>query len=210
MAKTSKERLAEAQQRLSGLGGADSQTWRAAFEELHAAERAFAADRGDQYATPVDLETRWDVGAPLPHLIANESSVFIVCHASTPDPSWDGTYATVVSPGDTDPAPLLIIEATRCQEVRLGGPNDEALHGHPLAGKGLEGYRLNEVHNSLWIEHVIRVNSVHPMHSDEGFRELRHFVLPFHDEMVEVLAASIEITAVNGTIGTCSSGLQSD
>lgn len=74
------------------------------------------------------------------------------------------------------------------------------LSGHALAGRGLEGYRLNEVHNSEWIEQAIRVNSVHPGHRDEPFRKLRHYVLPFHDDTVEVLTDSLEMSVVEGTI----------
>jgi hypothetical protein len=200
-------RLTTAQERLKHLGGSDSQTWQDAFDELHAAERSLAASRREQYAVPVDDGPLWDVGAPLPHLIANGWSVHIVCHANQRDPAWDGTYVTMVSPGDSAPSPLLLLEATGCAEIRMGGPNDEALGGHPLSGKGLVGYRLNEVHNSEWIERAIQVNSVHPSHRDEPFRQLRHFVLPFHDEMVEVLARSIETTLVHGTLRGVLTGL---
>lgn len=178
----------------------DRHSWRAAYDELHAAERRLAAARGEQYAELVDIGAQWDVGAPLPHLLANGSSVHIVCHASAPDPNWDGTYVTIVSPSDSHPTPLLVIEAKQCAEVRFGGPNDEALRGHPLSGKGLESYRVNEVRNSEWIEQVIRVNSVHPSHRDEPFRRLHHFVLPFHDETVEFLAHSLETALVSGTL----------
>jgi hypothetical protein len=54
--------------------------------------------------------------------------------------------------------------------------------------------------NSAWIEEAIRVNSVHPSHSDAPFRELRHYALLFHDEMVEALAMSIESQVVRGTM----------
>lgn len=143
----------------------------------------------------------------MPHVIANGSSVYIVCRARVHDPTWDGTYVRGVSPSDLDSSPLLVIEAKRCAEVRFGGPNDESLNGHGLASKGLVGYHLNEVHNSAWIEQVIRVNSVHPYHRDEPFRALRHFVLPFHDEMVEILARALETTVVHGTLRDVLTGL---
>lgn len=54
--------------------------------------------------------------------------------------------------------------------------------------------------NSRWIDDAIKVNSVHPRHSDAPFRQLHHYVLPFHDEMLEALAASIESRLVKGTM----------
>lgn len=204
---TAEQRLAAAQLRLRQLTGSDSATWAAVLDELRAAEREVASERGESYAVPVEDGPRWDTGAPLPHLLATGSSTYIVCHASEPHPGWDGTSVTVVSAADDNDSPLLVIEAKRCAEVRLGGPNDEALNGHPLYGKGLVGYQLNEVRNSDWIEQVIRVNSVHPLHRDEPYRRLRHFVLPFHDEMVEVLAHSIETTKVTGTLRGVLTGL---
>ena len=142
-----------------------------------------------------------DTGAPLPHLVSNGSRAFAVCMASVPDPGWDGTCARVVSPADEDPSPLVVIETRGCAQVRLGGPNDEATHGHPLHGRGLAGYAAHEVVNSAWIEEAIKVNSVRPHHSGAPFRRLHQYALLFHDEMLEALARGIETRQVTGTIG---------
>jgi hypothetical protein len=45
--------------------------------------------------------------------------------------------------------------------------------------------------NPAWVEKTIRVNSVHPSHSHTQFRQLHHYALLFHDEMVEALADGI-------------------
>ena len=108
----------------------------------------------------------------------------------------------VVSPADPQPSPFVVIEMWGCAETRFGGPNDEAIRGHPLHGKGLAGYRAHEVVNSGWIEEAIKVNSVHPHHSDAAFRQLHHYALLFHDEMLEALARGIESRLVTGTMGT--------
>ena len=172
---------------------------REAWEQQLQAERDLAAARGEQYARVIDLGPRWDAGAPLPHLITNRSRAFIACLASQRDPSWDGTWVQMVSPADEAPSLFVVIELRGCAEVRFGGPNDEARHGHPLHGKGLAGYRAHEVVNSAWIEEAIKVNSVHPHHSDAPFRQLHHYVLLFHDEMLEALARGIESRLVEGT-----------
>ncbi len=174
--------------------------WRLAREDQLEAERDLAAARGEPYARVIDIGPRWDVGAPLPHLISNGSRAFIVCLASQPDRDWDGTYVTMVSPADASAVPFVVIELWGCQNIRFGGPNDEAMHGHPLHGKGLVGYQAHEVFNSAWIEDAIKVNSVHPSHSDLPFRKLHHYALLFHDEMLEALASGITAQLVSGTI----------
>lgn len=110
--------------------------WRAGWEQQPQAERDLAAARGEQYAEVIEVGPRWDAGAPLPHLIGNGSRAFMVCMASDPDPDWEGAYVRVVSPADSHRRPLVVIEMWGCAEIRFGGPNDEAIHGHPLHGKG--------------------------------------------------------------------------
>ena len=97
------------------------------------AERELAAARGEPYARVIDIGPRWDAGAPLPHLIGNGSRTFAVCLADQPDPDWDGNYLTIASVDDDHPSLFVMIELWGCQEIRLGGPNDE-LAGHPLYG----------------------------------------------------------------------------
>ena len=205
------QRLAAARERVRELGSSlrtdTMQAWRQAWQRQLQAERDLAAARGEQYAEVIDIGPRWDTGAPLPHLVSNGSRAFVVCRASDCDPDWDGTYVRVASPADEHPSPFVVIEIRGCAQVRFGGPNDEAIGGHPLHGKGLGGYRAHEVVNSAWIEEAIKVNSVHPRHSDAPFRQLHHYALLFHDDMLEALAGGIESRLVTGTMTAILEGL---
>ncbi len=197
------QRLASAQARvreLPRLGKSTRDAWRAAYADLLQAERDLAASRGEQYAVPIDIGPRWDTGAPLPHVVGNGTRTFVACLADQPDPGWDGSYVTVASVDDEHPSLFVVIELWGCRELRMGGPNDEAVAGHPLDGKGLAAYRAHEVVNSAWIEDAIHVNSVHPNHSDEPIRQLHHYALLFHDEMIEALARGIEARLIQGTL----------
>jgi hypothetical protein len=197
-------RLADARRRVRELASNLTRDTMAALRAAHGeqlrAERELAAVRGEQYARVIDVGQRWDTGAPLPHLISNGSRAFVVCLAAQSDPHWDGTFVRVVSPDDTHISLFVVIELWGCAEIRFGGPNDEAIAGHPLHGKGLAGYRAHEVVNSAWIEDAIQINSVHPHHSDAPFRRLHHYVLMFHDEMLEALADGIEARLAEGTM----------
>src|SRR3974390_3302630 len=76
----------------------------------------------------------------------------------------------------------------------LGSPNDEALNGHRLWGRGLEFYSFQEVIHSDWIAELERRNRVHLRHSTKLFEELRHFVITFKEEILECVARSFEVT----------------
>lgn len=171
-------------------------------DRRRAAEREAARLRGEQYAEVIDLAAPWSPGAPLPHVVSDGQNAYVVCLAHDPDPAWDGTYTTGRSPDDREEVPILVLELGGCRELRVGGPNDEALQGHPLWGRGLVVYAAHEVHNSEWIASAIRVNSVHPYHSDAAFAGLHHYLFAFHDDMVEALAHSLEVTVRQGTLSS--------
>jgi hypothetical protein len=172
----------------------------AALNRVYEAERRLAESRGEEWAEVIDLGVRWDIGAPLPHLVSNASTAILVCHASVRDPNWDGTYVRVASPSDTDAASLLEFTFTGCHSALIGGPNDEVRAGHPLHGSGLQPYEAHVVHNSAWIAREERINSVHPMHTAEGYRQLNHYLFLFHDELFEALALDVSVRSINGTI----------
>lgn len=179
---------------------ASGYTDRDAHRELTKAERQLAAARGESWAEPIDLAAQWDTGAPLPHLVSNGSAAVLICYASAVDPSWDGTYAAVVSPTDPMPAQLLEFTFERCHATKFGGPNDEVISGHPLFSRGLEPYGPHIVHNSPWIAEAERINSVHPLHQGGWSQRLKHYFFMFHDETFEALAADLRVDQVHGVL----------
>ncbi|MEJ2579686.1 MAG: hypothetical protein P8Z68_11440 [Kineosporiaceae bacterium] len=84
--------------------------------------------------------------------------------------------------------------------VRFGHPNDEALSGHPLNGRGLEPYAAHEVHNSALLAEHARINSIHPHHDPARWAKVRHYFLAFRDDVVEVLAEGVSAGTARGTM----------
>jgi hypothetical protein len=76
----------------------------------------------------------------------------------------------------------------------------EALHGHPLYGRGLVFYHAHEIGNSPWPPEHILINSVHPRHCDEPWRRLHHYFLAFHAEMFEALAETVTGRVVRASL----------
>lgn len=189
-------RLAEAQARADDLsstieaaqGFGDWDGLHAAGQEILAAQREIASIAGDEYAVELEFELPWDTGAPLPHLLANGHRAYLLFFLADADPDWDGTSVRIVDPATTEVQPLGVVEFHRVHAITFGGPNDEALEGHPLHGKGLRPYGAHLVVNSRWIADAERMNSVHPHHRGGWHDRLNHYTFCFHDETFECLA----------------------
>ncbi len=140
-----------------------------------------------------DFPVKWDVGAPLPHVIADEHRTFIIFYVREIDPNWDGTYVTVKNPADGCVESLALVEFKRCASFRMGTPNDEVLEGHPLSGRGLDSYTAQVVQNSRWINELETINKVHSGYREDRWRELTHYILWFHDSTFECIAESYKV-----------------
>lgn len=186
------ERLRQALAAFSTPGGGLKE-WDTADQEVLRLERRLAAAKGEEYAERLAFPVKWDIGAPLPHLMRNDYRALLAFLVSEPDPNWDGTYITVKSPADAEPEPLALVEFEGCISAKLGSPNDEVHSGHPLCGKGLECYTAQEVVNSRWLKEVQAINSVHHMYRPENWVGLHHYVFWFHDTTFECLADSFKV-----------------
>ena len=80
------------------------------------------------------------------------------------------------------------LEFSRCSISKFGYPNDEALGGHRLYGKGLGFYSFFEVIDSEWIAELRKVNQVR-FPNFRAFAGKRHFIITFHDSTFECIAS---------------------
>ena len=195
------ERLAEAQVRLDRAKaalapkhqGGEWEEYFAAREALLKLERVLAAAKGEEHAVPLDFPVRWDIGAPLPHVLQSDSKAFLTFYVREPDHDWDGTCVTVKDPGDGSVESLALVEFLGCISAKLGSPNDEVFEGHPLNGKGLYCYTAQRVVNSRWLAELKAINSVHSCYNPARWRKLKHYVFWFHDTTFECVAESFTV-----------------
>ena len=174
--------------------GGEWEEYRAAQAALLEAERALAASRDEEHAVPLaGFPVRWDIGAPLPQLLRNDYRALLAFYVKTVDPAWDGTYARIVDPASDASEQLALVTFTRCTSAKLGAPNDEVFHGHPLHGKGLDGYTAQLVRNSRWLAELQRINSVHAGYDPARWQGRNHYVLWFHDTTFECVAEGFTV-----------------
>lgn len=173
--------------------GGEWAEYNAADTALLSAERELAAAKGEEYAVPSDFPIQWDIGAPMPFLVTNDHKTFLIFYVRSFDPNWDGTYVTVQDPTNANAEPMALVEFKGCASAKLGVPNDEVFHGHPLEGKGLEPYSAQIVRNSKWATELERINQVHSMYNADRWRGVKHFVFWFHDSTFECVANGYEV-----------------
>lgn len=174
-------KLAEGQTRLTSVLNSDvsDQDRLGAFAMVAEAQRALAAAKGEEYATPYDIGFEPEAAVSGAILLQTEYAAFLIFNAM--QPRGNGTR--------TD-AGLGVVETRRCSLTKFGYPNDEAPPGHPLAEKGLHEYGVFEVMNSRWIRQLTEHNRV--QFPDTVDSSERHFIFTFHDSTLECIVESLE------------------
>jgi len=148
---------------------------------------------GDDQVTELTGVPSASPGTPDPVILADDYSLSL-------------TY--VLAPVEVTPEeeaaegePFALVQFQLCRAHYFGSPNDEALHGHPLYGRGLRPYGVYEVQNSSWIRLLERRNRVHDRHTPKLFEGLRHLIMTFHDKTFECIAKSWQVTRYAGSAG---------
>lgn len=182
-----------------GVAIADFSALRAASEACLVAERNLGIARGEETAVALEWLPRWSTGAAMPHVVANSHRTIVIYLAETPDPRWDGSYATMKDPSQTGDENLALVQFDRTVAHRIGSPNDEVIQGHPLHGRGLQAYAAHRIVNSKWIAELQAINSVHAGYRSETWATLIHYLLFFHDETFECIAPVHKIEPFRGS-----------
>ena len=119
----------------------------------------------------IKLPYRIDPGAPMPEISANEHEMTVSFYLLYSDQRSKIKFSNVL-------------------QFTFGSPNEEAINGHRYFKLGLKPYALYQVHESEKIEELKHANRVHPYHSDDLYNDFHHYVFPFHDTTLEVVAKS--------------------
>ena len=120
-----------------------------------------------------------DSGAPLPAVHSNGRRLHFAYYISE----------TVV-PGRA----VALLRFEGVLQFRLGYPNDEALHGHPLYEFGLRHYECYQVEDSPLVAEIENQNRIHPAFRPGMYSTFRHWIVAFHDETLEVVAGRASVT----------------
>jgi hypothetical protein len=102
-----------------------------------------------------------------------------------------------------------VVKVKPCLAFKFGHPNDEALPGHPLYGRGFEGVAVYEVLESSWIAELARQNRVAFPNSDLSAWGVRHFLFSFHESTLEVLGDGLDVSVSDEPFAVIADRMQS-
>ena len=134
-----------------------------------------------------------ETGAPMPMVVSDGLRLVRAYYISPSDPDWHIP--------DSDRLSVAILRFRPVLVHSLGPPNDEALHGHPLADHGLHAYGTFEVSPAGWLAELCRRNRVHRHHTDAGFMKgWRHLIFTVHGDTLEVIARDSTVAVAHQTL----------
>lgn len=136
-----------------------------------------------------------DAGAPSPLVLSNDNELFVSFYANkVHSVSEPQERNTVYDEG------VITLRFNSYIKYTFGFPNDETLSGHPYNKFGLESYAFYEVMDSDFIRQLMIIDSAHPYHTTSKWKEYKHYVLTFHDNMFECVAKGFELREENSTL----------
>jgi hypothetical protein len=140
-------------------------------------------DISNEFARVIEWKPEWSIGAPSPHVFSNGRETYLY-------------YST-----DEGENASVLVTFSECLSHRFGIVNDEAANGHPLYKRGLETCRAHIIENSKWIAEHKLIHRAHPHYSDDQWRDYKHFLLFFHDEVFEIIfSGDHKIERLNSTM----------
>lgn len=134
-------------------------------------------------ARVIQWEPKWSAGATAPVILANDNGLVLLYNVALEEEESVG-----------------VVTFKQARAHRYSSINDEVLSGHPLYGKGLEFYGAHEVEGSSWLEEVRSVHSVHRLYDPSRWNSVKHYILCFHDDTLEVLAEGYFAEKRAGTV----------
>jgi hypothetical protein len=172
-----------------GKGGWNVEAAMAAYDEQGEFERKLAAAKGEAYAKPIDVGCVPSVSGSGEFFLQSElSNAFLIFRAVAKDKDSAGKYAVVG---------WAVVRFERCEQSKFGYPNDEALPGHPLYGKGFSGHGVFEVINSTWEQTLRDQNRIAFPNTPPWPWQLKHLIFPFKENVLECLVKNFEVRIEN-------------
>lgn len=135
--------------------------------------------------TILHLDVEWEPNAPEAVLLSGDHGA---------------TVLSLNAHRDDEDQRCVVLQWTGTSSACFSGPNDEAISGHRLYGKGLKDVSwAGQVLDSKLVRGLERQNRVHPHHDAARFAQLAHHVVLLKEGVVEVVARSLAVRRFDGS-----------
>lgn len=149
----------------------------------------------DEFAKVISWTPKWDAGAPMPQVFSNGLKTYLIYLVD------QGVEDLTEIDNTTEILQELALVEFSGHTFRFGIANDEVFSGLTLWKKGLEFYSAHLIENSNWISELKTINKVHPYYKEDKWKDQKHYMLLFHDEILEVIATDYKTETFNTTFG---------
>lgn len=136
-----------------------------------------------------------DYGSPSPMIISNDSELFIAFYADKQSATNEPQERNTVY--DTG---IFALKFKSYLKYTFGLPGNETIQGHPYYKLGMKSFAFYELKGSDLIKQLENIEKVHPYYNHDKWKEYKHYILTFHDNMFECVAKEFEIREENVSI----------
>lgn len=134
----------------------------------------------------IEKNIRMDTGAPMPTIISTDNEL---CLSFYVDKTFDELHQRDTN-SDTG---VISIVFNRCLKYTFGIPDNETIHGHPYWKLGMKSYAFYELKDSDLIKELQQMSRVHPYYNPKKWENYKHYVITFHDNMLECIAEGFKV-----------------
>ena len=120
-----------------------------------------------------------DAGAPSPIILSNDNELLVSFYGNKDSDIGEPHQRNTVY--DTG---IFILKFKSFLKYSFGLPSNETIQGHPYFKLGLSSYSERS----------------HPYYNPEKWKEYKHYILTFHDNMFECVAEGFEVSEENTSI----------
>lgn len=164
----------------------DDEALRRLQAAIHVAEADLYAAKGEPYARLIDIGLEYCAEGV--RLLQFSEACFLIV----------GTISRQA--GAITSRAYAVLRFTSCMWTTFGYPNDEALEGHPMSGRGFDSFGVCEVFNSPWITRMRAQNRIRFPEFD--MHPVRHLIFSFHDDTFECLCTGVEVVFTHSDFQT--------
>jgi hypothetical protein len=136
-----------------------------------------------------------DSGSPLPIILSNDNELFISFYAER-----NGGFDEPHQRNSIYDTGIVVLKFKSFLKYSFGLPSNETIQGHPYFKLGLNSFSFYELKSSDLIYSLQKIEKVHPYFNPEKWKEYKHYILTFHDNMFECVAKEFEIAEENTSI----------
>lgn len=136
-----------------------------------------------------------DAGAPSPIILSNDNELLVSFYGNK-----DSDISELHRRNTVYDAGIFILKFKSFLKYSFGLPSNETIQGHPYFKLGLSVYSFYELKNSDLIRFLQNIERTHPYYNPEKWKEYKHYILTFHDNMFECVAEGFEVSEENTSI----------